>query len=100
MGEPVKKPILYGGRFAGLNREYSGEYLVGSVAALMTTRLGGSTARLMARLDSTCGSARLGVSGSARLKYGARGQHSSSTSGARGLRVGDLGRIFRRRVCS
>ena len=24
MGEPVKKPILYGGRFAGLNREYSG----------------------------------------------------------------------------
>ena len=26
MGEPVKKPILYGGRFAELNREYSGEY--------------------------------------------------------------------------
>ena len=54
MGEPVKKPILYGGRFAGLNREYSGEYSreysFGSAAALMTTRLGGSTARLVARL--------------------------------------------------
>jgi hypothetical protein len=30
MGEPVKKPILGDGRFAGLNREYSAEYSIGS----------------------------------------------------------------------
>jgi hypothetical protein len=30
MGEPVKKPILGVGRFAGLNREYSVEYSIGS----------------------------------------------------------------------
>lgn len=33
MGEPVKKPILGVGRFAGLNREYSAEYSIGSAAA-------------------------------------------------------------------
>jgi hypothetical protein len=30
LGEPVKKHILYGGQFAGLNREYSVEYSIGS----------------------------------------------------------------------
>ena len=30
MGEPVTKPILGVGRFAGLNREYSVEYSIGS----------------------------------------------------------------------
>ena len=35
MVEPVKKPILGGGRFAGLNREYSAEYSIGSAAAWM-----------------------------------------------------------------
>jgi len=33
MGEPVQKPILGVGRFAGLNREYSVEYSIGSAAA-------------------------------------------------------------------
>jgi hypothetical protein len=33
MVEPVKKPILGDGRFAGLNREYSVEYSIGSDAA-------------------------------------------------------------------
>ena len=70
MGEPVQKPILYGGRFAGLNREYSGEYSFGA-GGWETARLG----------------LRLGVNGVARLKYGARARQSSSTSGARGLRV-------------
>jgi len=86
MGEPDTKPILYGGRFAGLNREYSVEY------SICSARLGcGATlereysweyasarlkARLMARLK--------------RLEYGARGQHSSSTSGARGPTVQNL----------
>ena len=80
MGEPVQKPILYGGRFAGLNREYSGEYSSGALAA------GSGSARR--GYGAACGSAGLGVHGSARLEYGARGRHSSSTSGARGLRVG------------
>ena len=59
MGEPVKKTILYGGRFAGLNREYSKEYS-GNI--------------LSARLE-------------ARREHGARARQSSSTSGARGMRV-------------
>jgi len=33
MGEPVKIPILGVGRFAGLNREYSVEYSIGSASA-------------------------------------------------------------------
>ena len=33
MGEPVQKPIMYGGRFAELNREYSVEYSVSALAA-------------------------------------------------------------------
>ncbi|KAL9386386.1 hypothetical protein Peur_019510 [Populus x canadensis] len=33
MGEPVQKPILGVGRFAGLNREYSVEYSIGSASA-------------------------------------------------------------------
>jgi len=57
----------------GLEREYSREY--------SSARL---EARLMARLK--------------RLEYGARGRHSSSTSGARGLHVGKQFRIFRWRV--
>ena len=70
MGEPVKKSLLYGGRFAGLNREYSVEYsgnILGNIPS--------------ARLGSGYGSAGLGVYGSARLKYGARVAQSSSTSG-------------------
>ena len=50
MGEPVKKPILYGGRFAGLNREYSGEYSFGALVA-----------RLSAEDGSACGLAGLGL---------------------------------------
>ncbi|KAL9379617.1 hypothetical protein Peur_028099 [Populus x canadensis] len=58
MGEPVKTPILYGGRFAGVNREYSVEYSIGSAAANM--RLGlkreysmeYSSARLEAQLTA------------------------------------------------
>ena len=49
----------------GLNREYSGEYSIGSAEA-------------KDRLNW-----RLGSAGD-RLEYGARGRHSSSTSGARG----------------
>ena len=79
MGEPVQKPILYGERFAGLNREYSGEYSFGALAAC-----GGSARR---GVQAAHGSAGLGVNGSARREYGARGRHSSSTSGTRGLRV-------------
>jgi len=33
MGEPVKIPILGVERFAGLNREYSVEYSIGSAVA-------------------------------------------------------------------
>jgi hypothetical protein len=42
MGEPVKQPILGDGRFAGLNREYSVEYSIGSAAAIerLDLRLG------------------------------------------------------------
>ena len=43
MGEPVKIPILGVGRFAGLKREYSVEYSIGSAGG------------------SACGSARLGL---------------------------------------
>ena len=75
-----KKPILYGGRFAGLNREYSREYSVGSAAAWVTTRLGAEDGSAMARLGS-------GLNDAARREYGARGRQSSSTSRARGLRV-------------
>ena len=56
MGEPVKKPILYGGRFVGLNREYSGEYSFGAQAA-----------RLDAVYMVARGSARRGVQGGSRL---------------------------------
>jgi len=72
MGEPVKKPILGVGRFAGLNREYSVEYSIGSAAAKMRSAGGSAGYRLT------------------RLEYGARGQHSSSTSGrvvATGLKL-------------
>ena len=82
---------MYGGRFAGLNREYSGEYSRNIPSArwrLEAARLGavyGAAAlgwtRLVARLDSPCGSAGLGVHGSARREYGARVAQSSSTSG-------------------
>jgi len=83
MGEPVKKPILGVGRFAGLNREYSVEYSIGSAAAneRLSLRLGfngnilGNILRRGLRL---CWARRK------RLKYGARGRHSSSSSGARG----------------
>jgi len=34
MSEPVKKPILGFGRFAGLNREYFVEYSIRSAAAI------------------------------------------------------------------
>jgi hypothetical protein len=62
-GEPVKKPILGVGRFAGLNREYSVEYSIGSAAA--NERLGlkreysweYSLARLEAWLASRLGAA-------------------------------------------
>jgi hypothetical protein len=55
-GEPVQKPILYGGQFTGLNREYSVEYSIGSAEA--NERLGlkreysweYTSARLTARL--------------------------------------------------
>ena len=67
MVEPVKKPILGGGRFAGLNREYSAEYSIGSAAAWMQrgVRRGlereysreYSSARLEAWLDDRLGSA-------------------------------------------
>ena len=62
MGEPVKKSILGVGRFAGLNREYS----IGSAAAKMRSAglAGGSAGYRLTRLE-----------------YGARGRHSSSTSG-------------------
>ena len=53
MGEPVQKPILYGGRFAGLNREYSGEYSFGA-GGLDAARLYGAA----------CGSARLDLGSS------------------------------------
>jgi hypothetical protein len=87
MGEPDKKPILGVGRFAGLNREYSVEYSIGSArlgcgAAYGSARQGnilGNIIRLGWRLGLRLGSARLN-----RLKYGARGRHSSSSSGARG----------------
>ena len=74
MGEPVQKPILYGGRFAGLNREYSGEYswnILGNIPSALAARLGAN----MARVDRN-----------RRLPLGAWA--------ARGL----LCRIFRRRV--
>ena len=59
MGEPVKKPILGVEWFAGLNREYSVEYSIGSATAKMRSAGYWLT----------------------RLEYGARGRHSSSTSG-------------------
>jgi hypothetical protein len=67
MGEPDTKPILYGGRFAGLNREYSVEYSIGSAAAneQLGSRLGlkreysweYSSARLEAWLEARLGAA-------------------------------------------
>ena len=55
MGEPVQKPILYGGRFAGLNREYSGgifrEYSFGA-GGWETARLGAGYDADGLRLDS------------------------------------------------
>ena len=93
MVEPVKTPILGGGRFAGLNREYSAEYSIGSAAAWMQrgVRRGlkgnilWNILRRGWRLGFWLGSARL-----YRLKYGARVAQSSSTSGrvaARGQTV-------------
>ena len=83
MGEPVQTPIMYGGRFAGLNREYSRN--------ILSARWRLDAARLGSVYGSACGSAglglRLGVNGAAWLKYGARARQSSSTSSARGLRV-------------
>ena len=96
MGEPVKIPILGVGRFAGLNREYSVEYSIGSGrlgcgAAYGSARQGnilGNIIRLGWRLGLRLGAARLN-----RLKYGARVSQSSSTSGrvaATGLQSPDL----------
>jgi hypothetical protein len=63
MGEPVKKPILGVGQFAGLNPEYSAEYSISSAAA--NERLGlkreysweYSSARLEAWLEARLGAA-------------------------------------------
>ncbi|KAJ6941668.1 hypothetical protein NC651_007440 [Populus alba x Populus x berolinensis] len=49
MGEPVKKPILYGGRFAGLNQEYSREYSFGSAESSSTS------GRVGLRVGEQCG---------------------------------------------
>ena len=88
MGEPVQKPILYGGRFAELNREYSvGALAAGANGAVwinLEARLGAvrSAWRLGSGYDAAWLMARLsGLNGSI---YGARGRHASSTSGARG----------------
>ena len=66
MGELVQKPILYGERFAGLNREYSGEYLrniPGNIPSarwrLEAARLGAVYGALAARLAGS----RLGLGG-------------------------------------
>ena len=87
MGEPVKKPILYCGRFAGLTGNILGIFFQlgcgwkgGSARRGVRRGLWLGWTRLVARLG-------LGVNGSARLKYGARVAQSSSTSGARGMRV-------------
>jgi len=87
MGEPVKKPILGVGRFAGLNREYSVEYSIGSArlgcgAAYGSARQGNILENILRRgwrLGLRLGAVRL-----KRLEYGARGRHSSSSTGARG----------------
>jgi hypothetical protein len=83
MGEPVKKPILGFGRFAGVEP---------GIFCGIFYRLGfGLAARLEKGIflgiffgaagGLARGSARRGLNG---LIYGARGRHSSSTSGARG----------------
>jgi hypothetical protein len=54
MGEPVKKPSLGVGRFAGLNREYSVEYSIGSAGGVAYGSAGlGVNGSNMARVDGT-----------------------------------------------
>jgi hypothetical protein len=67
--EPVKKPILGVGRFAGVEP---------GIFQGIFYRLGAAWMRRGWQLGLA-----------ARCEYGARVKHSSSTSGARGLRVGD-----------
>jgi len=71
--EPVKKPILGVGRFAGVEP---------GIFQGIFYRLGAAWMRRGWQLGW-----RLGLA--ARREYGARVKHSSSTSSARGLRVGD-----------
>ena len=90
MGEPVQKPILYDGRFAGLNREYSGEYSFGALG------LGNGSARRGVPRGLRLGWTRRKRLGSARIwrAWTSVVVHLWHAWDARGL----LCRIFRRRV--
>ena len=96
MGEPVQKPILGVGRFAGLNREYSVEYSIGSAAA--NERLGlqreysreYSSARLEAWLEAWLGLARRGLNGSNMARVDVTRLLPLARVGATGLQLPEL----------
>jgi hypothetical protein len=97
MGEPVPKPILGVGRFAGLNREYSVEYSIGSGAATSGSayRLGlkkGIFSGIFfgAAGGSACGSAWRGVTGSNMARVDCTRRLPLERVAARGPTVQDL----------
>ena len=88
MGEPVKKPILGDGRFAGLNREYSVEYSIGSARLGCSAAYGATWKGNILRRGWRLGSARLNGLNMARVE-GTRLQPLGA-SAARGQTVQNL----------
>jgi len=86
MGEPVTKPILGVGRFAGLNREYSVEYSIGSALANSGSAWKGN----ILLLGWMLGSARRGLNGSNMARVDGTRLLPLARVGATGLQLLDL----------